>query len=38
MKLRDDCKILKNFAIIHLVNLTGMYVGELVNINETDIV
>lgn len=32
-KLRDDCKILRNLAIIDLLNSTGIRVGELVNVH-----
>ncbi len=36
-KLRDDCKELRNLAIIDMLNSTGMRVGELVNLDITDI-
>ena len=36
-KLRDDCKELRNLAIIDMLNSTGMRVGELVNLDISDI-
>lgn len=36
-KLRDDCKELRNLAIIDILYSTGMRVGELVNLDRTDI-
>lgn len=36
-KLRDDCKILRNLAIIDLLNSTGIRVGELVNLDIKDV-
>ena len=36
-KLRDDCKELRNLAIIDILYSTGMRVGELVNLNRSDI-
>ena len=36
-KLWDDCKELRNLAIIDMLNSTGMRVGELVNLDITDI-
>lgn len=36
-KLRDDCNVLRNLAIIDLLNSTGMRVGELVNLDRADI-
>ena len=36
-KLRDDCKELRNLAIIDMLNSTGMRVGELVNLDIADI-
>ena len=36
-KLRDDCKELRNLAIIDMLNSTGMRVGELVSLDITDI-
>lgn len=36
-KLRDDCKELRNLAIIDILNSTGMRVGELVNLDKEDI-
>ena len=36
-KLRDDCKVLRNLAIIDMLNSTGMRVGELVNLDRADI-
>ena len=36
-KLRDDCKELRNLAIIDVLNSTGIRVGELVNLDIDDI-
>ena len=36
-KLRDDCKELRNLAIIDMLNSTGMRVGELVNLDIADV-
>lgn len=36
-KLRDDCKELRNLAIIDILYSTGMRVGELVNLDRSDI-
>lgn len=36
-KLRDDCKELRNLAIIDTLNSTVMRVGELVNLDRADI-
>ncbi len=36
-KQRDDCKELRNLAIIDILNFTGMRVGELVNLDRADI-
>ncbi len=36
-KLRDDCKELRNLAIIDMLNSTGMRIGELVNLDIMDI-
>lgn len=36
-KLRDDCKELRNLAIIDMLNSIGMRVGELVNLDIADI-
>ena len=36
-KLRDDCKELRNLAIIDILYSAGMCVGELVNLDRTDI-
>ena len=36
-KLRDDCKELRNLAIIDVLNSTGIRVGELVNLDIGDI-
>lgn len=36
-KLRDDCKELRNLAIIDLLNSMGMRVGELANLDRMDI-
>ena len=35
-KLRDDCREIRNLAIIDLLNSTGMRVGELVNLDIAD--
>ena len=35
-KLRDDCKELRNLAIIDVLNSTGIRVGELVNLDIGD--
>ena len=36
-KMRDECKNIRNLAIIELLISTGMRVGELVNLNTEDI-
>ena len=36
-KLRDDCKEMRNLAIIDMLNSTGMRVGELVKLDRADI-
>ena len=36
-KLRDDCRKLRNLAIIDVLNSTGIRVGELVNLDIDDI-
>ena len=36
-KLRDDCRELRNLAIIDVLNSTGIRVGELVNLDIDDI-
>ena len=36
-KLRDDCKEIRDLAIIDMLNSTGIRVGELVNLDRTDI-
>ena len=36
-KLRDDCRELRNLAIIDVLNFTGIRVGELVNLDIDDI-
>jgi len=36
-KLRDDCKELRNLAIIDILYSTGMRVGELINLDRSDI-
>ena len=36
-RLRDDCKELRNLAIIDVLNSTGMRVGEMVLLNREDI-
>ena len=35
-KLRDDCREIRNLAIIDRLNSTGMRVGELVNLDIAD--
>ena len=37
-KLRDDCKELRNLAIIDTLNSTVMRVGELVNLDRADMI
>lgn len=34
--MRDDCREIRNLAIINLLNSTGMRVGELVNLDIDD--
>ena len=34
--MRDDCREIRNLAIIDLLNSTGMRVGELVNLDIAD--
>ena len=36
-KLRDDCRVLRNLAIIDMLNSTGMRIGELINLDITDV-
>ncbi|MBO6242675.1 MAG: tyrosine-type recombinase/integrase [Butyrivibrio sp.] len=36
-KLRDDCKVLRNLAIIDFLNSTGIRVGELVHLDIDDV-
>jgi len=36
-KLRDDCEELRNLAIVDMLNSTGMRVGELVNLDISDV-
>ena len=36
-KLRDDCKEMRNLAIIDMLNSTGMRVGELVKLDRADV-
>ena len=36
-KLRADCKVIRNLAIIDLLNSTGIRVGELIKLDKADI-